>query len=589
MKFQDIKIKIQQTKSALKWFTEIIILIQFLFYCILFYKINYEIFNAIGMLIKEHYPLREIKWGFALKQLNFRSPLLYSLFIDLLFIPGVYFIFRWSSNGPVKDENKNEKIIRGSKIETVKKYKKTVNIDDIFCWIGNIPVTFEAISRNLLVFGATGAGKTQVISKILSDTINKYDYNAVINDNKKDYVSKFYNPERDIIFNPADARCPAWNILDEVEDKSDAATVAEIMIPEPDKSNPNGYFIDNARHVLEAIITFLKVKKIATNENLVDYANKPIDVLLGLFKSHPAIEKECILAIRPLQSDEVKSMMTEISRYLKAFTIMPSKPDKPGMRSFNITRDFLKKRKTRIFLNLDENSKMYVRPIMSVFVTLLIKKFLSAPDAEPESWSKKFKNPRPNENTPTILVFDEMSSFNKVPGATDILDKGRSKNATSIVGIQDQSKMNDIYGENLVKNIMNSCNNAVYLRVNNAAEAEWVSQQVGEQEVERISTSDSSTDDKYTYSKSSQVASKRLFLPSEILTLSDLEAIVKLVTVPYFFHINIIPQAYKTIADGFIKSDRLKFIDIVDEKKENQEERGQKEIKPDIEIKQYLY
>ena len=541
MKFQDIRIKIQQTKGALKWLFEITLMIQFIFFCFLFYKINYDIFSAIAALIKEHYPLKSINWNLVFKDINYIKPILYSFFVDLALIPGIYFILKGNSND-LAGESKNEKIIRGSVMGNVKKYDKSVDRGDIFCYIGNIPISMKIIFRNLLVLGATGAGKTQVISKILYDSYDKYDYNAIIYDSKKDYVPKFYNSKYDIIFNPADDRCPAWNILDEVENKADAATLAEVLIPEPDSSNPNGYFVTNARHILEAIILYLKIKKIGTNENLIQLASKTPEYLISLFKSDSIIEKESALAITALQSDEVKSMMTEVSRYLKAFTIMPSKPDKEGMKTFNITRDFLKKRKTRIYLNLDKNSEIFVKPIMKIFIELLVKKFLSVPDGE---------------NNHTLFLLDELSGFEKTPSVTDLLDKGRSKMGSTVIGIQDVAKTNYIYGQELTKNIMNSCNSAIYLRVNNNEEAEYVSRQIGSQEVERATSGDSITDDKYTHSKSSQIVEKRLFLPSDILKWPDLEAVIKLVNTPYLLHVFIIARTYNKIAEGLIPSNRL--------------------------------
>ena len=569
MKFQDIRIKIQQTKGALKWLFEIIIIVQFIFFCFLFYKINYDIFSAITALIKEHYPLKNINWNLALKDINYISPLLYSLLVDLALIPGIYFILKGNSND-LTSESKNEKIIRGSVMGNVKKYSKSVNPSDIFCYIGNIPITMKIIFRNLLVLGATGAGKTQVISKILSDSYNKFDYNAIIYDSKKDYVPKFYNPKYDIIFNPADNRCPAWNILDEVENKADAATLAEVLIPEPDASNPNGYFITNARHILEAIILYLKIKNIGTNENLIQLASKPPEYLSGLFKSDPVMEQEFALAITAMQSDEIKSMMTEVSRYLKAFTIMPSKPDKEGMKTFNITRDFLKKKKTRIYLNLDKNSEIFVKPIMKIFIELLVKKFLSVPDGE---------------NNHTLFLLDELSNFEKTPSVTDLLDKGRSKMGSTIIGIQDIAKTTYVYGPELTKNIMNSCNSSVYLRVNNNEEAEFVSRQIGSQEVERITASDSVTDDKYTHSKSSQIVEKRLFLPSDILKWPDLEAVIKLVNMPYLLHIFIVFRAYNKIAEGLIPSDRLNIPVVKSENIETKQDEEKKEDAVEREVK----
>ncbi len=305
---------------------------------------------------------------------------------------------------------------------------------------------------------------------------------------------------------------------------------------------------------------------------MIQLASKTPEYLISLFKSDSIIEKESALAITALQSDEVKSMMTEVSRYLKAFTIMPSKPDKEGMKTFNITRDFLKKRRTRIYLNLDKNSEIFVKPIMKIFIELLVKKFLSVPDGE---------------NNHTLFLLDELSNFEKTPSVTDLLDKGRSKMGSTIIGIQDIAKTNYIYGQELTKNIMNSCNSAIYLRVNSNEEAEYVSRQIGSQEVERATSGDSITDNKYTHSKSSQIVEKRLFLPSDILKWPDLEAVIKLVNTPYLLHVFIIARAYNKITEGLIPSDRLN-IPIAGENKEtnkDEQEKGADKANNNIERK----
>lgn len=545
MKFQDIRIKAQQTKGALKWLVEIVLTLQFFLYWVLFYKINYKVIHAIEIIIKKRYPLSEVNWTLVLKLLNFKSPLLYSFLIDLLLIPGIYFILKFNSSNPVS-ETKNEKIIRGAVIKSEREYKKIIAGKEIFCYIGTIPIAFEMMFRNILIMGATGSGKTQVISKILSEGYNNFDFNAIIYDSKKDFVPKFYNQERDIIFNPADARCPAWNMLDEVENRADAATIAEVIIPEPDKSNPNGYFITNARLILESLIMYLKMHNTGSNEELIKLAAKPPDELIKMLTADANIADEFLLAIRPLGSDEIKSIMTEISSHLKAFmNILPSKPDKPGMKSFNITRDFLKKNKTRIFLNLDKNSEIFAKPIMKIFVELLVRKFLSVPDGK---------------NTRTLFIFDELTNFERTDNIADLLDKGRSKNASVILGIQDIARCNSIYGQELTENMMNSCNSSIYLRVNGDKEAEYISRQIGSQEVERLAASDSVTDDKYTHSKSTSIIEKKLFLPSEIKVWPDLFMIAKFVNIPFFLQISIQYKVYAEIAKGLIESDRLRIL-----------------------------
>ena len=97
--------------------------------------------------------------------------------------------------------------------------------------------------------------------------------------------------------------------------------------------------------------------------------------------------------------------------------------------------------------------------------------------------------------------------------------------------------------------------------------------QIGSQEVERTSASDSVTDEKYTHSKSTQIVEKKLFLPSQILNWQDLEAVIKLVNIPYFMHINLVYQAYTKINEGLISSNRL-FIPKSENKQNNENQQA---------------
>ena len=45
------------------------------------------------------------------------------------------------------------------------------------------------------------------------------------------YVEAFYDPERDTILNPADARCPAWTIFNDSHSYSDFTAAAGALIP----------------------------------------------------------------------------------------------------------------------------------------------------------------------------------------------------------------------------------------------------------------------------------------------------------------------------------------------------------------------
>ena len=54
---------------------------------------------------------------------------------------------------------------------------------------------------------------------------------AVVFDLTGAYVEAFFDPDRDTIFNPADARCPAWTIFNDCTSYSDFTAAAAALIP----------------------------------------------------------------------------------------------------------------------------------------------------------------------------------------------------------------------------------------------------------------------------------------------------------------------------------------------------------------------
>ncbi|MCL4427573.1 MAG: type IV secretion system DNA-binding domain-containing protein [Deltaproteobacteria bacterium] len=499
----------------------------------------------------------KILWVHVFKALQYKEAVIYSFLIYPIFIPiGIFITLKINSNSAavksVGENNKNDKYISGARFGNLDKYNKTIKPEEIICSVGPAAMTIKSMFRNLLIWATTGAGKSQIALKFLSYIYNKFpSINMVIYDPAPEYTNILYNPKNgDIIFNPADARSCVWNILNEINNKSDIELVAKVIIPEESVGDKNSYFTDNARLILEAILNYLLVHReegIATNENLIKYCAMTPAELLKIFDEDNLIRNESVLAMSALKTvdETVGAIMSELTRRIKPFSALPSKPDIKGVKSFNITTDFLEKKGVRIFINSHKEVQDYVRPILTLFIELLFKKFLSAPD---------FQNPH------TIFHLEEFASLNRMSSITDLVNEGRKKNALVVITIQDRSKVDSKYGKELTESIISGCNNQIYGRVGSSVEATYVSNQIGMQEVERTTSTDSvDKDGKYTHSESTQIIEKYLLLPSTIKSLKDLEFIIQIVNVPTFFHFNISWVKYKEVAEGFIESHRLKI------------------------------
>ena len=546
-KYQELKIKVNQAKGPVSILFWTGILLQIVSFGTLVFLIDYNKVVLLFKLIKTTSILK-IKWH-KISMLNWH----WSLILLLSF--AAYFLLIPLKSFLLKDKKADvgteEKVVRGTKLEDIKKYKKEVRDKEIFCNLGGIvPVPIDIIYNHFKIIGAQGTGKTQTIARMINETV-QFLFNWIILDIKNDYTGWFYNPETDIIFNPTDARCPAWNILDEIENKADISLLVNAVVPDI-PNDANGIWVRDARQVLESIIYYLKMTGQGTNEKLIECCHLAPAELVKLFKSKPEIEKSCSLAIPHLQAGEKVTpiLMSVVASHVKAFDVMPSQPDRPGMKTFNIRRDFLSKKGVKIFLNSNENTKDMVRPILTIFVEFVSRKLLAA---------------KKGENNTTIIALDEFSALNKIEAIIDLEDKGRDKGVVVILGIQDYGKTTDKYGENLLRTIINNLRNSLWLQVADEKLAKIVSDEIGVQEVERYTESDSvgANNDQYTNTQSTQIVQKQAILPSTIMSFKNFEGIVKLVGTA-FFHVHIIPitNTYKIIAEPFILSDRMKIMNV---------------------------
>lgn len=548
-KYQELKIKVNQAKGPIGILFWVGIILQLVSFCTLVILIDsnkvalvYELIKTTTILNIDWHKISMLHWHWLLI-------LLLSFAAYFLLIPLKSFLLKDKKT----DAGTGEKVVRGTKLEDIKKYKKDVRDrnEEIFCNLGGVvPVPADSIYEHFRILGATGTGKTQTIARMIYETAH-FLFNWLILDIKNDYTGWFYNPATDIIFNPADARCPAWNILDEIESKADISLLVNAVVPDL-PNDPNRNWVNDARQVVESIIYYLKMTGQGTNENLIKHCNLPPIELIKLFKSHPDVEKQCSLAIPHLQAGEKVTpiLMSVVASHIKVFDVMPSVPDRPGMKTFNIRRDFLSRKGVKIFLNSNENTKDLMRPILTIFVEFLSRKFLSAKEGE---------------NNTTIFAFDELAALDKIPAIIDLETQGRSKNAVVIVGIQDFGKIIEKYGENLFQTFNNGLKNKLSLPVVDDKLAKIISDEIGIQEVERYTESDSvgANNGQYTNTQSTQIVQKQAVLPSTIINFKKFEGIVKLVG-SGFFHVHIIPitSTYKIIAEPFILSDRMKILNV---------------------------
>lgn len=524
-----------------------------LFFLILFIYLLYRFNKNIEFFKKGiFYKLMHVENLY--KTSNWIEPLILATLIS--FVIG-FIVYKYLSSSTKKQNTDDDRdtYLRGTKLSRdIESYNREImkSEDNLFFQLllkrGQTKYDYFLIPFNrkvfqsYLLFGRPGSGKTNIIRQIIfyttrnhsknkkkskianlltwSKTFEFINPNCLILDVKgDDYTSVFYREGRDLLFNPADKRSLVWNIFDEISTIPDISTVVEILIPDSVKGEP--FWAKSSQAVLEAIFYYIKFtkKEKARNEDVLELSSKTANELIQIFSENEKIKKQTMLAIAALSSGEktAPNILAFMNSHLSSFKNLKSKADKEE-NQFTISK-FLSSKGMHIYMNNRNDVAGFVKPVMSLFTTLLIMKILSTD-------SKNLN--------PTLLVLDEFTSLQAIHLLDELVLKGRSKKVVIIFGIQTLDKISKTYGDNALANsLVSAVSNQVFL-ANSGETATAVSGWIGEQEVDREAQNKNISQKETTTTFSVVQTIKKAVLPSQIAGLKDLQAYAKFGTEEYY-------------------------------------------------------
>ena len=422
-----------------------------------------------------------------------------------------------------------KKYVRGAKLITPAELNEQMKNVTRYLPIGEVKLPISAETKHCFVVGRPGVGKTVFISQIIEKLKQRKD-RGVIYDFKADYLSKFYDPASDIIFNPLDSRCQGWNIFNEVSTVMDIDAIAHSLIPQP--YSQETFWNDAARDVFSGILHYLYQNNLKSNRDIWNAVTAPGKEIAEWLKSTPGGQRGHRY-IEDASSKQAMSVFSVMMQYVKAFEFMAMADG-----DFSIRHWLESDKQGFIFVTNYSDVKDTLKPVLSLFVDLMGRKLLSMPD---------------NPDRRIFFMLDEFGTLQRLSTIVNLLTLSRSKGGSAWLGIQDIGQIDKIYTKELRQTIINACGSNLIYSVADPETSEFFSRKVGETEFfeadETQHMGPSIDGDRLNISRKKKI--EKLVMPAEIMNLKDLECFVKITD----FHVTktkLKHRGYADITESFV-------------------------------------
>lgn len=325
--------------------------------------------------------------------------------------------------------------------------------------------------KHFLVAGASGSGKTTLIRLFLQSIVPRIQKGAneqiIIYDAKGDVLPMLsglgLNDEGDNVWvmNPFDVRGRVWSIAEAMQSPAMARYLGTMLVPAEEHSSAP-FFWQASRELLWAVTVALSETRRAdwTLRDLI-CAFDDRKFVLGVCK---ALARSQSLA-NTIFADEKHALgvLTTLLTKLGPFHIIASLwHTHSDAKKFSV-QEFLSKPGVLV-LGHDDVYKDSINPLNAMLLRALTDEILRRPD---HSGSRHW------------FILDEFPAMGKTDFVTDLMDRGRSKGASALLGIQNIGTLNKLYGPDVAESILANCANKVFIRAGGPQMAKWMESYFG--------------------------------------------------------------------------------------------------------------
>jgi Type IV secretion-system coupling protein DNA-binding domain len=388
--------------------------------------------------------------------------------------------------------------LKGPILVTARQFTKAVVGDGIGITTNDdkrpLRIPRNAENKHFLLVGDTGSGKSSIIRQMLYQVAARGE-SAIVYDPACEFVKQFYDDRRgDIVLNPLDARMPYWNPSEELRRKAEAKALA-VSLYQPEGVT-NKFFVEAPQKIFAHLMTFLP-----TPAELVAWMSNPAEI------DRRVKGTEYWMLIDPKAPHQRTGVLGSLNMTADSFRLLPGKEDVTA--KWTATK-WAETRQGWIFITSQPTMREALRPLISLWIDLLVLRLLN--------------EPMPQQK-PVWFVIDELASLQRLPQLHTAITENRKSQNPVILGFQGRSQMEARYGDD-AEAMLSQPATKIFLRTTEPRAAKWVSEAIGEIEIERLrETHYEGTRAGKNFALDRQT--EPLVMPSEISGLDDLRGFLK--------------------------------------------------------------
>jgi len=352
----------------------------------------------------------------------------------------------------------------------IKRVRRRIWKRDDLLWIGSTKQPEETETQHLLIYGTTGAGKTQIARLKCALAVKRGEAGLII-DRNGDLITRFWRPGDKVIC-PLDARSEKSSALAELAAGGmvyHADHLAALIIPDPPQgaSGEVQHFAAGAREGVSAALLSAR-----SNADFLLIINRNALLRQALIDAGAGAYGEST-------DREFSAYRTTVFRRIRSFKYYHGAVGRDGFAILNWIYGIDERRQRtgdagRLWLNLSADTYSAITEIVPIDVAI----FVDAVQRLPEDTKRRIH-----------VVFEEIAQYTAISALAKAVTEGRKYGLSLATTTQSLAGIRAVYGSEQTAVLLGCLVNQVVMTAASAKDAEEASNLIGERLIKSVGSS----------------------------------------------------------------------------------------------------